>query len=57
MRAYWLDHDHLEIPVPAGGGEGEPIADGMITVTDADPRFDEWRRWALNARPDPEPSE
>lgn len=54
MRSYWIDHAHLEIPVPVGGGEGEPIGDGMVTVTDDDPRFEQWRGWALNARPDPE---
>ena len=55
MRSYWIDHDHLEVPLPAGGGKGEPIGDGMVAVTDGDPLFEQWKDLALNARPDPDP--
>lgn len=57
MRPYWLDHDHLEVPVPARDEAGAVLGDGMRVVTEKDPLFEQWRKWALNARPDPEPAE
>lgn len=54
MHAYWIDHDHLEVPVPATDEDGTVIGDGMIAVTEDDPLFEQWRPWALNARPDPD---
>lgn len=56
MRSYWLDHDHLEVPAVATGEDDDQqiTGDGMVSVTEDDPRFELWRPWALNARPDPD---
>jgi hypothetical protein len=54
MHAYWVDHDHLEVPLPVMDEENGVIGDGIVVVEDGDPLFEQWRGHALNARPDPE---
>jgi hypothetical protein len=41
MNARWLDHDHIEAPLPAYDDKGT-LGDGIAVIDESHPSFAEW---------------